>query len=206
MFQIHAVTNDQSSESIESLSERIIALSPFVDFVQIREKSRSPQSIAQLIELISNHVDTAKLIINDRADIALAMGLSRVHLTESSLSLSQLQNVFPILKFGRSFHAVDPILSHLHDYDYGYIGHIFPTALKTYPPFGLTQLRALATQRKQGRLIAIGGIDETNITEVAPLVDGIAVMSGFFAKSIEDSIEHACNLHSLALNAITERK
>lgn len=206
MFQIHAVTNDQSSESIESLSERIIALSSFVDFIQIREKSRSPQSIAKLIEQISNHVDTAKLIINDRADIALVMGLSRVHLTESSLSLSQLKNAFPSLKFGRSFHAVEPILSHLHDYDYGYIGHIFPTALKTYPSFGLAQLQSLAKVRKQGQLIAIGGIDETNITEIALLVDGIAVMSGFFAKSIEDSIVHARNLRSLAENAITERK
>lgn len=206
MFQIHAVTNDQSSESIKSLSERIIALSPFVDFIQIREKSRAPHSIAKLIELISKHVGTAKLIINDRADIAMAMGLSRVHLTESSLSLSQLQNVCPALTFGRSFHTANRVMTDLHHYDYGYIGHIFPTALKTYPPFGLAQLQSLAIGRKHGRLIAIGGIDETNITEVAPCVDGVAIMSGFFAKSIEDSIDHACNLRSLAVNAITERK
>lgn len=206
MFQIHAVTNDQSSESIESLSEHIIALSPFVDAIQIREKSRSPKSIAELIERISKHVDTAKLIINDRADIAIATGLSRVHLTEVSLSYLQLHKAFPNLTFGRSFHELEDVVTHLNDYDYGYIGHIFPTALKTYPPFGLAQLQSLANEQKHGRLIAIGGIDETNITEVAPSVDGVAVMSGFFAKSIEESITHACNLRSLALSAIAERK
>lgn len=197
MFQIHAVTSNQLSESIEALSERIIALLPFVDFVQIREKSRSPKEIAKLLDLVLKVSDSTKLIINDRADIAAAFGLSRVHLTESSLPIDRLQQAFPNLYFGRSFHSEAQIIEALPMYDYGYIGHVFPTQLKTYPPFGLAKLQTLKTLQPKGRLIAIGGINEQNIIEVAPYVDGVAVMSGFFNQSIEDSILHAKKLGEL---------
>ena len=202
MFQIHAVTSAQSSESIEALSDHIVALLPYVDAVQIREKSRSPKAIAALLELILKQTDASQLIINDRADIAMALGLTRVHLTESSVPLGHLQKALPHFRFGRSFHSAQQIMNELPCYDYGYIGHIYPTAQKIYPPFGLEKLQNLAANRPQGQLIAIGGIDEINITNVAPYVDGVAVMSGFFAKSIEESIAHAINLRSLAMHVI----
>lgn len=197
MFQLHAVTSNQLSESVEALSERIIALLPFVDFVQIREKSRSPKEIAKLLELILQGADPKKLIMNDRTDIAAAFGLSRVHLTESSLPLDKLHSTFPNICFGRSFHSEAQIIEDLPNYDYGYIGHVFPTELKTYPPFGLAKLQILKAQQPNGRLIAIGGINEQNITEVVPYVDGVAVISGFFNQSIEDSILHAKKLGEL---------
>ncbi len=206
MFQIHAVTNNQLSESVEALSERIIALLPYVDFVQIREKSRSPKEIVALIELIAKHAETSKLIINDRADIAVAMDINRVHLTELSLSLHSLQKAFPSIKFGRSFHSVEAVTIQLPNYDYGYIGHIFPTELKTYPPFGIAQLEKIKKVQPKGRLIAIGGITEENILSVAPYVDGVAVMSGFFSQSIDKSIEHAQQLRALALSVVSKEE
>lgn len=205
MFQIHAVTANQA-QSIEQLSEHIVALLPYVDYVQIREKSRSPKAISALIDQIAQHAPTHQLILNDRTDIALAMGIERVHLTESSLPLGVLKNAFPSVKFGRSFHNGAQIRAQLPEYAYGYIGHIFQTRLKTDPPLGLAGLTAIAKEKRAGTLIAIGGIDEANIASIAPIVDGVAVMSGLFERSIAQSIAHAKSLKLLAEQAIIDAR
>ncbi|OYQ87944.1 thiamine phosphate synthase [Wohlfahrtiimonas chitiniclastica] len=205
MFQIHAVTANQA-QSIEQLSEHIVALLPYVDYVQIREKSRSPKAIVALIDRIAQHASTHQLILNDRTDIALAMGIERVHLTESSLPLAVLKNAFPSVQFGRSFHNGAQIRAQLPEYAYGYIGHIFQTRLKTDPPLGLAGLTAIAKEKRAGTLIAIGGIDEANIASIAPIVDGVAVMSGLFERSIAQSIAHAKSLKLLAEQAIIDAR
>lgn len=197
MFQLHAVTAD-IPQSIEVLCDHIVALLPYVDYVQIREKKRLPKEIAQLIQLLlDNGADVDQLILNDRADIALAMGMHRVHLTESSLSLTQLSSVFPQLSLGRSFHSESQMMTTLSDYQYGYIGHIFPTQQKTYPPLGIKTLQQISMHKRGGQLIAIGGINDSNVHQVAPYVDGIAVMSGFFECSIEAAIQHAQRLKEI---------
>lgn len=205
MFQIHAVTANQS-QSIEQLSEHIVALLPHVDYVQIREKSRSPKAIAALIEQVAQYAPIHQLILNDRTDIALAMGIERVHLTESSLPLAVLKPAFSTMQFGRSFHNGAQIQAQLPEYAYGYIGHIFQTRLKTDPPLGLAGLTTIAKAKRAGTLIAIGGIDETNIASIAPMVDGVAVMSGFFERSIAESIAHAKSLKLLAEQAIIDAR
>lgn len=100
MALLHAVTRGISDIPDDNFAKMIQAITPFVDFIQIREKSRSSKSLGLLIERLFEHdVPAEKLILNDRADIAQAFGIPRVHLTERSLSIARLQDAFPDLIF-----------------------------------------------------------------------------------------------------------
>lgn len=183
MSMLHAVTRDISDIPDSSLVSIIEAIVPFVDYIQLREKSRSSKSLGLLIEsILERGIPVEKLIINDRADIAKAFGIPRTHLTEKSLSLSKMQDAFPEMKFGRSFHSISAITREIGAYDYGYLGHIFRTSEKSYPALGMEALREASKEAKErgGKLIAIGGIDVDTIGQVLPYASGLAVMSALF--------------------------
>lgn len=190
MSLLHAITRDIPEIPDDNLVAMIDAIIPYVDYVQLREKSRSPKSLALLIErLLDAGISKEKLIVNDRADIAVAFGIPRTHLTEKSLSIERLQDAFPEMKFGRSFHSVSRVARELHLYDYGYLGHIFRTSEKSYPALGVEPLadayESIQNQPKDnqlnaGNLIAIGGIDLDTTSKVTAHSDGVAVMSALF--------------------------
>lgn len=183
MSMLHAVTPNIPDIPDRNLVAMIEALIPYVDYIQLREKSRSSKSLGLLIErLLEQDIPVEKLIVNDRADIAKAFGIPRTHLTEKSLSLSRLQDAFPEMKFGRSFHSIHAISRELADYDYGYFGHIFPTSEKHYPALGIEPLEAAyqVAAANGGKLIAIGGIDINTLSRVLPFSSGVAVMSALF--------------------------
>lgn len=183
MLMLHAVTRDIPEIPDDNLVSMIDAIMPYVDFVQLREKSRSAKSLGLLIErLLEKGISAEKLIVNDRADIAAAFHIPRTHLTEKSLSLPRLQDAFPEMKFGRSFHSLRAIERELAAYDYGYLGHIFRTSEKSYPALGIEPLMETAqiSEQKGGKLIAIGGIDIDTISRVLPYSSGAAVMSALF--------------------------
>lgn len=188
MRLLHAVTRDITEIPDESLVAMIAAIVPYIDYIQLREKSRSSKSLGLLIErLLEKEIPIEKLIINDRADIAAAFDIPRTHLTEKSLSLARLQDAFPQMKFGRSFHSLHAIERELAHYDYGYLGHIFRTSEKHYPALGREllmeayQVSHRKTEIKNaGKLIAIGGINVDTLPKICPYIDGAAVMSALF--------------------------
>lgn len=187
MTLLHAVTRDIPTISDENLVAMIEAITPYVDYIQLREKSRSSKSLGLLIErILARGIPLEKLIVNDRADIAQAFGISRTHLTEQSLSIARMQDAFPEMQFGRSFHTVTAVERELSRYDYGYLGHIFRTSEKHYPALGIEPLiSAFKTINREdgesrGKLIAIGGIDVDTLPKIRDYIDGVAVMSALF--------------------------
>lgn len=183
MSILHAVTRDIPDIPDSNLVQMIEAMLPYVDYIQLREKSRSSKSLGLLIErLLTQGIPAEKLIVNDRADIAATFHIPRTHLTEKSVSLSRLQYAFPEMKFGRSFHSVRAIERELVDYDYGYLGHIFRTSEKSYPALGIEALMEAhkIAELNGGKLIAIGGIDVDTLSRVLPYSSGSAVMSALF--------------------------
>ncbi|HEY4550865.1 MAG TPA: thiamine phosphate synthase, partial [Bacillus sp. (in: firmicutes)] len=76
-----AVTDDM--HSVEKLASVIIQIKDAVDFVQIREKTKTVQEIILLLQLLEDGgVKKEKIIINDRLDIALLMSIPNLHLPE----------------------------------------------------------------------------------------------------------------------------
>lgn len=193
MRLLHAVTRDIPEIPDDNFVAMIKAIEPFVDYIQLREKSRSPKSLGRLIALILEaNVPVEKLIVNDRADIAAAFEIPRTHLTEKSLSVFHLKDAFPEMKFGRSFHSISAIERELAHYDYGYLGHIFRTSEKSYPALGIESLMAAYqavhddsqsisnAKMTHKSLIAIGGIDLDTLPKIKAYIDGAAVMSALF--------------------------
>jgi thiamine-phosphate pyrophosphorylase len=111
-----------------------------------------------------------QLIINDRVDVALAIGAHGVHLGQDDLppdAARKLLGLDAIL--GHSSHNVQQALDALKlPIDYLAIGPIFQTATKTdtSPVLGLEGLRAVRQAIGDFPLVAIGGITAANAREV----------------------------------------
>lgn len=78
-MELHAVTND--SLPVDELIKQIKAIAPEVDFIHIRERSKTASELVDLVKrLFLEGVPKEKLIINDRVDVALLTNIHRVHL------------------------------------------------------------------------------------------------------------------------------
>jgi len=111
-----------------------------------------------------------KLIINDRVDIALAVGAHGVHLGQDDMppeTARRLLGAEAII--GYSTHDVQQAVSALNlPIDYIAIGPIFQTTTKTdtSPVLGLVGLQAVRRAIRDFPLVAIGGITRANASEV----------------------------------------
>ena len=102
-MKLMAVTDDM--HSVSKLASVIIQIKDAVDFVQIREKTKTVQEIILLLQLLENGgVKKEKIIINDRLDIALLMSIPNLHLPEWVYRVKKVKEHFPHLQIGRFVH------------------------------------------------------------------------------------------------------
>ena len=155
--------------------------------VQLREKTLSPREFYQQAEsaLKLSRSCGAKIIINDRVDLALMLGADGVHLGQDDLPpVLARQLLGPTAIIGFSTHSVDQAKrATALPIDYLAIGPVFSTKTKsdTAPEVGLDGVRQV--RRIVGRLpvVAIGGITEERIGEVlAAGANSVAVISAVF--------------------------
>jgi thiamine-phosphate pyrophosphorylase len=109
------------------------------------------------------------LLINDRLDVALALDAAGVHLAGHSLPTAVARRVLGAGKLlGVSTHSVEEACRAAEDgADFIVFGPVFTTPSKVAygPPQGLQQLRTVA-RAVPIPVIAIGGIDHTNLPQV----------------------------------------
>lgn len=181
-MKLMAVTDD--SYSIHELASYIIQMMDMADIIHIREKRKNAMELVSLLKLLKEaKVDSEKIVINDRLDVALLMGIPNIHLPSYSLPVKAVRAHYPHMRIGRSVHSLEEAkLAEEEGADYVLFGHIFATNSKRgKPPQGmepLTEIMSVLTIP----VYAIGGISPGGV----PLfhqsnVDGIAVMSGIFA-------------------------
>jgi thiamine-phosphate pyrophosphorylase len=160
-----------------------------VDFVQIREKDLPDR---QLFDLSARCVALAqgtdcKVLVNGRADIALAAGAHGVHLPSRGLRPGDLGRCLPDgFLVGVSVHSIREARQAQHEgADYVLLGPIFPTPSKLAlgRPLGLSYLR-LACRSVQLPILALGGMRLELFEET--LAAGAAGVAGisFFQKSL----------------------
>ena len=118
-----------------------------VDFIQIREKDLQERALFDLTCRIVNAArgTKCKILVNGRADIALAAGAHGVHLPSTGLKISDIKTWLPAnFLVGISVHTMREItLACRKKADYILVGHVFPTESKTNlgPCLGLEFLR-----------------------------------------------------------------
>jgi len=153
-----------------------------VTLLQYRNKSGSArQMLDQARELRRRLPASVKLIMNDRADLALVAGFDGVHVGQDDLSPEGARRVIgDRLWLGVSTHNPEQVAeADKTTADYIAIGPVFSTASKANPDpvVGLEGVRrARGLTRKP--LVAIGGIMRANCRSVIESgADSVAVIS-----------------------------
>ena len=155
--------------------------------VQLREKHMPPAELYPLAGALSERCRRAAavFIINDRADLALALGADGLHVGQDDLPAAAARRLLPpgtIL--GVSIHDPRQARQALADgADYIAVGSIFPTDTKAgFQLVGPDLLRMLRRDEIPVPLVGIGGITADNVDQViAAGADGVAVISAVCA-------------------------
>ena len=108
-----------------------------------------------------------KIIVNDRADIAIAARADGVHLTASSVSPVITRDSFKHnFIIGASTHSLEAAKKWKNEgADFVTFGPVFetPSKAKFGAPQGLEELRIVCESLEPFPVIALGGIDESNL-------------------------------------------
>ena len=150
--------------------------------IQYRNKAGNAREILeQGRELRRRLGSSVRLIMNDRADLALAAGFDGVHVGQDDLSPEGVRRVMgPELLLGFSTHNPDQVKeADRLPVSYIAVGPVFATSSKAKPDpvIGLDGVR-LARRLTEKPLVAIGGIARGNCRSVIEAgADSVAVIS-----------------------------
>lgn len=153
--------------------------------IQLREKrapSRVFYSDAEAALQIARSAG-AKLIINDRVDIAFALRADGVHLGQEDIPVDAARRVLgDDAVIGFSTHNLEQVREALRlPIDYLAFGPIFPTTSKLNPDpvAGLNQLKLAHELALPIPVVAIGGINQSNAQDVLNAgANAVAIISG----------------------------
>ena len=158
--------------------------------IQLREKRMPPR---EFYEQAKKAVAVAlscgvQLLINDRIDVALAVGAAGVHLGQDDMPPEAARKLLgPSAVIGYSTHNIQQAIAATKlPIDYVAIGPIFATTTKsdTAPVLGLDGLRTVRQAIGTFPLVAIGGITHENASKVIQAgADSVAVISALLSSS-----------------------
>jgi thiamine-phosphate pyrophosphorylase len=150
-----------------------------VDGFQVRAKEYGGRALCALTERVLGAVASthARVVVNDRLDVALAVGAGGVHLGATDLPVAAARRLAPDLLIGATCrNRTDVERAALDGADYAGFGPVFATASKSGLP---APLGAGAVTEARGvlPLLAIGGVDVTRAAAlVAAGAHGVAVL------------------------------
>jgi thiamine-phosphate diphosphorylase len=157
-----------------------------VDLIHLRESGIDDRALASLVEAAAGAVagTPARVLVNDRVDVAIAGGAHGVHLRADSVSAGRVREIVPPgFLIGRSVHTRNEALSAARSgVDYLVAGTVYPTRSKPEGAIllglgGLTDLvRAVDIP-----VLAIGGVTVDKVGDIAASgAAGVAAI-GLFA-------------------------
>ncbi len=158
-----------------------------VTLLQYRDKNGSPQEILRAASILREAMSGSdcRLIMNDRADLAVLANFDGVHVGQGDLSPADARRVVGLDRIvGVSTHTPEQArIADQSSADYIAIGPVFATGTKpdASPVVGLDGVRR-ARSLTTKPLVAIGGITRANARSVIDAgADSIAVISSLFA-------------------------
>ncbi len=169
-FSLYLITDRHQTAGRPLLEVVEAALSGGVRAVQLREKDLAAAELYELaweLRALTSRFD-ARLLINERIDVALAVEADGVHLGKQSLPVTAARRIAPDLLIGYSSHSVGEAAAALaKGADFVTFGPVFPTPSKAAygEPVGLTKL-ARACEGVNGPVFALGGIKQSNLAQV----------------------------------------
>lgn len=198
---LYAVT-DRAWVGKQSLYEQIeSALKGGATCVQLREKNLNDEEFlkeAMEISVLCKQY-TVPFFINDNVEIAVKCHADGIHVGQEDMEVAQVrQRVGADMIIGVSVHSVKEALEAVENgADCLGVGAMFSTSTKTDADVLSKETLRDICAAVEVPVVAIGGIDKTNISQLAGTgVDGVALVSAIFAS---DDIEKECRLlHKLS--------
>lgn len=180
--------------------------------VQLREKHADTRQFIEIAKEVHAITQSAgvPLIINDRVDVAIAIGAEGVHVGQDDMDLKSVRRFLndPNKIVGVSVHDPAELETAIKDgADYVGIGAVFGTTTKDLKqnPIGVYGLKKLLIEnRNRVQTVAIGGINQSNVQRVLYSscppnpewrLSGVAVVSCIMAA--EDPAEASKSMASL---------
>lgn len=172
------------------------ALRGGVRAIQLRERDLPVQEFLQMAKRLRSLTAKfgAKLLINDRVDVCLAVGADGVHLRADSLPIPAVRKLLGSERLmGQSTHSLSEVIeAQRGGADFVVLGPIYDTASKQSAgkPLGPSEIRSAASGASTP-ILAIGGIRFERIREVIQSgAKGIAVISAILgAPNVRESAE-----------------
>ena len=187
----------------------LMALRGGVVCIQLREKDASTRDFVEEAQRIKAIMAPfrALLIINDRIDVALAVGADGVHIGQRDMPCDIARRLMgPRALIGLSVETWEDVQrAGALDVDYLGVSPVFETPTKTdtkghWGLEGLSRIRA-ATRRP---LVAIGGLNASNAAEVIRAgADSVAVVSAICVA--DDPYQAARELSVITQSALEQR-
>lgn len=165
----------------------LLACEATVDVIQLRDKQLDDRQLLdrarRLRSLTRGH--PVLVMVNDRADIAVASDADGVHVGQTELPVRDARRVIgPGALVGVSTHDVAQLRRAIDDgADYVGCGPVFPSETKTFDSFGGTEYLIAAAPIATLPAFAIGGIREEAIGRVRS--------AGFTRVAVRDAVWNA---------------
>lgn len=185
----------------------VLAVSP--TWIQLRAKSLPPSDVLALLAEMAPLCKRAgaRLVVDDRPDLARLAGCDGVHVGQDDLSVDDVRRCCPELAVGVSTHDVSQLTEALRSRpDYVAVGPVFDTRTKRNadPVVGVQRLaecHRLATDSGIP-LVAIGGITRDDIALVASRCDHVAVIGALIRGDVAACESAAVELAAAAQGAL----
>ena len=199
-YSLYLVT-DRMLMSTKTLGEAVEqAVIGGCTMVQLREKEISSLDFYVLASEMKKITDRygIPLIINDRIDIAMAVGAAGIHIGQKDIPADIARKVIgkDMLLGVSAVSAAEAVNAAKAGADYLGVGAMFPTGTK--PDAGFVSMEELGRIRKAVDIpiVVIGGISKENAMLFQPMgIDGLAVVSAVIAQP--DIKKSAADLKSL---------
>jgi thiamine-phosphate pyrophosphorylase len=197
-FRVYLITDRRQASGGDTVRTVALALDGGIRAVQLREKDLPGKELYRLAgrirELTARY--GARLLVNDRVDVALAVGADGVHLGGSSMPASVARRLLGKESLiGCSTHNTRELRdAAAQGADFATFGPVYQTPSKAPygPPVGVAAL-ATACRETNLPLFALGGVEAGNAREVIEAgAFGIALIS--YVMAAADPCEAARNL------------
>jgi len=175
-----------------------LVLDAGITCIQYREKQRTRREICdmaiKLRELTRSY--NAIFIINDYADIALAVEADGVHLGQDDLPLREARKIMGRRIIGISTHSLEQAKeAEAGGADYIGFGPVFPTTTKDAGAPKGVDILTIIKQNCSIPVVAIGGISSGTIADVMNAgADAVAVATAICKGDITQNVKSFCEI------------
>ncbi len=206
-LSLYFITDSTGLSEEEFLSKVEGALSGGATIIQLREKDKSTREYLDIATKV--HEITKKygipLIIDDRIDVAMAMGAEGVHLGQSDMPISLAREILGgQMIIGATAKTVEAALkAYKEGADYLGVGAIFPTTTKVKTILTSTDTLRNICSAVPIKVCAIGGLNKDNIDVLRSIpISGVCAVSAIMksadtrlaAREFREKIKHTLGI------------